>query len=90
MIIHWHFDNPWRSKAIYVPLDLLVPINANRYRADLGDKLDAYLLRQPDGSLLAGIRYGKEPHQYLSLSSHILGDTKSLAEKHQLQWRPCR
>jgi hypothetical protein len=41
MKIHWHFDNPWRDKAIYVPLQDMVPINSNRYEADLGPKLDA-------------------------------------------------
>jgi hypothetical protein len=90
MKIHWHFKNPWRDRAIYVPLDLLVPINSNRYRTDLGDKLDAYLLPQPDGSFEAGIRYGKEPNQYVSVSWLIVGDTVGLAAKHQLQWRPCR
>ena len=62
--IHWHFDNPWRDKAIYVPLQDMVPINHQRYHADFGPNLDAYLLPQPDGSFEAGIRYGKEPHQY--------------------------
>jgi hypothetical protein len=90
MKIHWHFDNPWRDRAIYVPLQDLVPINHQRYQADLGAKLDAYLLPQPDGSVEAGIRYGKEPDQYVSPSWLILGDTRGLAERHQLQWRPCR
>src|ERR1700681_672053 len=90
MKIHWHFENPWRNRAIYVPLDLLVPINSNRYRTDLGDKLDAYLLPQPDGSFEAGIRYGKEANQYVSVSWLIVGDTVGLAAEHQLQSRPCR
>ncbi|MEH2517393.1 hypothetical protein V1279_002966 [Bradyrhizobium sp. AZCC 1610] len=90
MKIHWHFDNPWRDKAIYVPLAHLVPINHQRYQADLGDKLDAYLLPQPDGTFVAGIRYGKEGEQYISPSPMVLGDTRALAEIHRMQWRPCR
>lgn len=89
MKIHWHFDNPWRQKAVYVPLPLLVPINHQRF-SDFGDKVDAYLLEQPDGSILAGIRYGEKPEQYLALSPMILGNTRALLEENRMQWRPCR
>ncbi len=90
MKIHWHFDNPWRDRVIYVPLHLLVPVLDTHYQRQYGQKLDAYLLPQPDGSFSVGIRYGAEPDQYLSPGQVTLGNVSQLAADHLLQWRPCR
>jgi len=67
--IHWHFYNPWRDKLVYVRLtDLLklLPAGYSGYVANYGRRLDAYLLPQPNGLFSVGIRYGSEPHEYLS------------------------
>ena len=90
MNIHWHFDNPWRRKAIDVPLEDVLPLTAKAYLRDYGPKLDAYILVQPDGRHEVGVRYGKEPHQYVSPSIQMCAFLPTLVEKHQLQWRPCR
>lgn len=91
MKIHWHFENPWRDRAIYVPLDELMPAKADSYRTAYGEKLDAYILVQPTGSFQLGIRYGKGPDQYLSPQPSIPhDDLVQLVEQNRLQWRPCR
>jgi hypothetical protein len=90
MRIHWHFENPWRQKAIYVPIEDLLPLTHKGYVSAYGEKLDAYILRQPDGSFQSGVRYGVNEDQYLSPSPIMTTDLKSLVERHNLQWRPCR
>ncbi|WP_396604831.1 hypothetical protein ACFLEY_22150 [Bradyrhizobium sp. YCK136] len=62
----------------------------DRIQREFGDKLDAYLLVQPDGSILADVRYGSRPEDYLTpLPSHLAG-LKNLSIQHAIQWRPCR
>jgi hypothetical protein len=90
MKIHWHFDNPWRDKAIYVPVENVAPLSFRRYVDDFGPKLDAYILVQPDGRHEAGIRFGDKPDQYLSISTIMCVDLVALADEWRLQWRPCR
>lgn len=96
MKFHWFFENPWRQNAVFVPMDKFIrsTIGAYAWRARIerqyGDKLDAYILRQPDGSMLDGIRYGERPDQYLSPDSHHIASLNRLYDEHKLQWRPCR
>jgi hypothetical protein len=96
MKLHWFFENPWRQKAVFVPFDQFLrnTIGAmcwkTRLQRQYGEKFDAYILAQPDGSFQAGIRYGANPDQYLSPDSHHIASLVRLHREHELQWRPCR
>lgn len=89
MKIHWHFDNPWRKKAVYVPVSELIPRSdrLQQIRDSFGMDLDAYVLRQPDETCVAGIRYGAKPEEYLSIETSL--DISTMARRHAKQWRPC-
>jgi hypothetical protein len=72
---HWHDYNPWADRLIYIP-SLEELAEALQYPGIIsekvkqwqkaGKKLDAYVLCQPSGDHCMGIRYGAEPHEYIS------------------------
>lgn len=76
---HWHEHNPWRDNLIYVSLEELAAchhavndpssawrmVDAIAHWLQYGDQLDAYILVNTT-LMSAGVRYGPEPHQYLS------------------------
>ena len=69
---HWHDHNPWATRLRYISFDDLVALygaeKTVRVVEKTHGKIDAYLLKQPDGSYEFGIRYGKEGQEYLSPS----------------------
>lgn len=66
----WPASNPWHARAIYLPVeDLSLALgheSVPSHWMDYGTRLDAYLLPQPSGSILAGVRYGPGGADYLS------------------------
>lgn len=73
---HWHDSNPWATRLIYVAdlEDLVDALYSERSKATAmqhwyqhGTLLDGYLLPQPRGQYEAGIRYGAEGADYISL-----------------------
>jgi len=73
---HWHHANPWAARVIYIAdlEDLVDALFSERSKQTAlthwqqhGPKLDGYLLPQPRGQYEAGIRYGAEPAEYISL-----------------------
>lgn len=69
---HWHDYNPWADTCLYIPS--IAEVMGHEYERkiliELGAKLDAYILPQPNGTYLFGIRYGKEGPDYLSPFIH--------------------
>lgn len=65
---HWHDFNPWATHLIYVPS--IAEAKDAQYENYVfhyyGVAVDAYILAQPSGQHSLGIRYGKEPEDYLS------------------------
>jgi hypothetical protein len=67
---HFHSYNPWAHKLVYISsiAEAIGLAAETRIFNEYGIKLDAYILRQPSGWHSFGIRYGKEPYEYLSPS----------------------
>lgn len=71
---HWHDHNPWADRLIYLPdleelsacLDSANPTRHLDRWLNEHSKLDAYLIRNPNGFHSCGLRYGPEEDQYLS------------------------
>ncbi len=74
---HWHSQNPWADRIIYLP-DLIELANCIRpdgtdgsllkHWLSYGPKLDAYILPQKSGNHSCGIRFGADSSEYLSPS----------------------
>ena len=76
---HWHEQNPWKDKLIYVPVPDLAAcalrledphnswtmVDMIAHWIQYGNKLDAYILNA-GVVLTGGVRHGPEPWQYLS------------------------
>lgn len=77
---NWTQPPEWRDRIVYVPLEELSACVAGgdlRVRCkQYGDHLDAYILPSLAGHISAGIRYGDEPGEYLSL----FGDQENLID----------
>ena len=69
----WGEFNPWQYHAVHVPVDGLAKALGHdrvpEYWLAYSSRLDGYLLRQPGGELLAGVRYGPYENNYLSPSA---------------------
>lgn len=71
---HWHDHNPWADRLVYLPdIDelsaCLDPYNPTRHAKGWRKqhkKLDAYILRQPNGEHSCGVRFGKRGESYYS------------------------
>lgn len=64
---HWHDHNPWAVRLLYIPsIAEAVGESYERNAYQFGNKLDAYLLKQPSGEFCFGIRYGECGSDYLS------------------------
>lgn len=76
-VIHWHEQNPWKDKIVYITVDEMTEILATDYQpknqllrhfAQYGEKLDAYLMPNfLTDTPTAGIRFGAMGEEYLSL-----------------------
>jgi hypothetical protein len=69
--VHYRDANPWSGRAIYVPYRRwLECVNFRAHKlVDQGiseDRIDCYLLRQPNGKMQAGLRYGVGGEAYFS------------------------
>lgn len=68
---HWHEENPFADRAIYVPADRLARILGGeatlRRWLRAGNAIDAYVLMGCGNSPASvGVRYGSAPDAYLS------------------------
>ena len=84
----WGEFNPWQHHAVHVPVDDLArALGHDRvpdYWLAYSSRLDGYLLRQPGGEILAGVRYGSCESEYLSpaaFSPEQQGALRALAER---------
>lgn len=71
----WSEDNPWADRLLSVDVAAIADADDIAGRG-LGDRLDGYLLEQPNGTLVAGVRYGPEPGDYLSLSAGSMAQAR--------------
>lgn len=90
----WGEFNPWHWEAIYVPVEELaaalgherVPVQWLSHSA----RLDGYLLRQPGGEYLVGVRYGSDGGEYLTPAAFAPAQQealRALAESAERRWR---
>lgn len=76
---HWHSYNPWADRLVYLPdlkelalvlfdprVSMRTPAERVAHWETFGGKIDAYLIKQPDGWIEVGLRFGQELHEYSS------------------------
>jgi len=81
-----HWTNPW-EEAIPLDLDALDALLTPRFGHSMkehwleaGEKLDAYMLPVRSSDVSIGVRFGAEPHEYMSysISANDLSKLKKL------------
>jgi len=88
---HWHDFNPWADCLTYITAEDADALLQGAYCDDAywhciveeyGPRLDPYLLPQPNGRFSFGIRYGREPGEYLSPQCRP-ADAAAILAKHK-------